>query len=128
MIQILLAMLKLSLPGPNPTDLEATKARKRRKKEKKKKNVDVGNGEEEEEFPIETDAERLENYMDKLAVWQLTASINGLAPMQSSKKDAQMEDRHWTQAFTEDVVDPLYVSFPLLPSLANNIHLSMNIM
>lgn len=74
MIQILLAIFKLSLPGPNPTYLLATKAHRRKKKGTGKKNV--AEEEEEEGLPLETDAERLESYMDKIVVWQLTASID----------------------------------------------------
>lgn len=49
--------------------------------------------------------------MDELPIWQLTASINGLVPtlaMHSLKNHANMV-KHWTQAFVEDGVDPLYV-------------------
>lgn len=71
--------------------------------------MNVDEEDEGEGFPLETDAERLESYMDKLAVWQSTALIDGRAPVQSSKKVTKMEDRHWTQAFGEDVADSLYV-------------------
>lgn len=96
MIQILLNMLKLSLPGPKPCEIQQ-KPKKRRKKQ-----VDP---------PPETDADRLESYMDKLSVWQLTSSINELAPgltTSSSSQGNAKADRHWTQAFCEDVVESLY--------------------
>ena len=98
MIQIVLLMLKLSLPGPKPESIPSSPTKRRKKKR--------STNEEEEE----TEEDRLESYMDKLAVWQLTASIDGLVSTtatQSSKTGKT--DRHWTQAFAEDVVDPLYV-------------------
>ncbi|KAH8110399.1 hypothetical protein DFH11DRAFT_785139 [Phellopilus nigrolimitatus] len=90
MIQILLNMLKLSLPGPQPvTDMT-------KKKRKSKQSP-----------PPETDEERLESYMDKIAVWQLTASLDELSGMGSSQGNAKA-DRHWTHVFCEDVVEPLF--------------------
>lgn len=94
-MQILLAMLKLTLPGPNPSG-KVTETKKRRKKQT--------------EPPPETDADRLESYMDKLAVWQLTASIDDSLSSFTSGGSSQgnaKADRHWTQVFCEDVVEPL---------------------
>ena len=54
--------------------------------------------------------ERLESFMDRLAVWQLTSSLNNnLASSQGegSSQGKAKSDRHWTQAFSEDVVDKL---------------------
>lgn len=95
MIQILIGMLKLCLPGPNPS----IRARGRVTKKKKRN-----------EKPIETDEERLESFMDRLAVWQLTSSLdNSLTSSQGegSSKGKAKSDRHWTQIFCEDVVDKL---------------------
>ncbi|KAI5118414.1 hypothetical protein M0805_002866 [Coniferiporia weirii] len=98
MIQILLTMLKLSLPAP-----PATKGEQSSKKKKKKRG--------KSEPPPETDEERLESYMDKLAVWQLTASLDELASASAgtgSSMGKAKADRHWTQVFCEDVAEPLF--------------------
>lgn len=94
MIQILLNMLKLSLPGPQPSRAEETSPEKRRKRRKKMDGI-----------PVETDAERLESYMDKLSMWQLTASLDELSA--GVAKGTQKTDRDWAQAFCEDIVEPL---------------------
>lgn len=91
MIQILISMLKITLPGPNPS----TRGRSLKKKKKK-------------EPAVESDEERLENYMDRLAVWQLTSSLdNGLTSSQGSSQGKGKSERHWTQVFCEDVVEKL---------------------
>ena len=90
MIQILLNLLKLSLPGIKPaTPKSPEKPRKKRKK--------VDN-----EPPPETDAERLESYMDKLSMWQLTSSLDDFVAGIDKAKE-----KNWTQKFCEDVVEPL---------------------
>ena len=97
MIQIVLLMLKLSLPGPKPESIPSSPTKRRKKRH--------STNEEEEE----TEEDRLESYMDKLAVWQLTASMEDLVtnPGASSSKGNTKEERHWSQIFCEDVVEPL---------------------
>ncbi|KAL5510943.1 hypothetical protein ACEPAG_4700 [Sanghuangporus baumii] len=96
MIQILLLMLKISIPGLKPSQTE--------KKGKKRKNKKQG-------LPPEAIEDRLESYMDKLAVWQLTGTLESL---QSASQSVSLnhpktkEDRHWTQRFYEDIVIPLF--------------------
>lgn len=94
MIQILLNLLKLSLPGPQPPSTEQKSPEKRRKRRKKT-----------DDIPLETDAERLESYMDKLSMWQLTASLDDFSA--GAAKGTQKIDRDWAQAFCEDIVEPL---------------------
>ena len=115
-------MLKLSLPGPRPPysadALEDDKiSPKKRKKGKKKGNLP----------PQETTEERLESFMDKLSMWQLTSTIdawqmnvstnastgNGIGLSAVNKKD----ERDWTQIFCEDVVEPLYAYLFLFNTL-----------
>ena len=94
MIQILITMLKISLPGPNPS------ARGRSLRKTKRK-----------ELPEKNDEERLESFMDRLAVWQLTSSLDtGLSSSQGegSSQGKAKSDRHWTQVFCEDVVDNMW--------------------
>lgn len=122
-IQILLYLLKLSLPGPCPPstqhdgakDPEASSSPKRRKKSKKK----------DTEPPPESTEERLESFMDKLSMWQLTATIDAWASGVSSNGGGGMkgdgssvpgakpknakDERDWTQVFCEDNVEPLQV-------------------
>ncbi|THH05192.1 hypothetical protein EW145_g4980 [Phellinidium pouzarii] len=97
MIQILLTMLKFSLPGPStPTKSNHSSKRKKRTKQ----------------IPSsETDEGRLESYMDKLAVWQLTETMDEFASTAATMGSSQGKakaDRHWTQVFCEDVVEPLF--------------------
>lgn len=96
MIQILLNMLKLSLPGPQPPRVEEKSPEKRKKRRKKMDGM-----------PVETDAERLESYMDKLSMWQLTASLDNFSAASGAAKGTQKSDRDWAQAFCEDIVEPL---------------------
>ncbi|KAL5493059.1 hypothetical protein ACEPAI_4507 [Sanghuangporus weigelae] len=94
MIQILLLMLKLSIPGSRPSQTEG-------KKKKKKK----------QGLPPEAIEDRLESYMDKLAVWQLTGTLESLRSTSQSvglSHPKTKEDGHWTQLFYEDVVAPLF--------------------
>ena len=56
--------------------------------------------------------ERLENYMDKLATWQLMKDVDALpgrdGPMNVAVgKGKSKDDRDWMQVFCEDVVEPL---------------------
>ncbi|KAL5513831.1 hypothetical protein ACEPAH_4232 [Sanghuangporus vaninii] len=95
MIQILLLMLKLSIPS---TQLSLT-GRKGKKKKSKKQD------------PPETIEDRLESYMDKLAVWQLTGTLESIQSTSQSvslNNPKAKEDRHWTQIFYEDTVAPLF--------------------
>lgn len=98
MIQILLNLLKLSIPGP-----KSAAPGKSSKKQKKKQS--------RRELSPETDEERLESYMDKIAMWQLISSLDSLPSSQTfgSSKGKAKADRHWAQVFCEDVVEPLYV-------------------
>ena len=91
MIQILLNMLKLALPGPQPQPSQEDSPKKKRKKKM------------EHDLRPETDEERLESFMDKIAVWQLTSSLEDIGSSQGKTK----AERHWTQGFCEDVVEPL---------------------
>ena len=99
MIQVLLHMLKLTLPGPKLLREEETKKRKKKKSK--------------DSLPVETDEERLESFMDKVAVWQLTASLDAsqsASRVDGSDQSGGKSDRHWTQTFYEDIVEPLYVN------------------
>ncbi|KAL5536204.1 hypothetical protein ACEPAF_25 [Sanghuangporus sanghuang] len=96
MIQILLLMLKLSIPG-----MQLSLTGKKGKKKKNKK----------QELPPEAIEDRLESYMDKLAVWQLTGTLESLESISQSvslNHPKAKEDIHWTQFFYEDVVAPLF--------------------
>ncbi|EJC99917.1 uncharacterized protein FOMMEDRAFT_170406 [Fomitiporia mediterranea MF3/22] len=97
MIQILLIMLKLSLPGARP-DQARESPKKKRKKNK-------------EAAPPESTEQLLESYMDKLAVWCLTASLDSAHPTSQASGSNQGQrkvERHWTQKFFEDIVEPLF--------------------
>lgn len=125
-IQIILHFLLVSLPGdrvaptsedarqaiaeslPLPPPLSPSKSKKRKRKQK---------AAEPPPQPLE---ERLESYMDKLAMWQLMHSVDstlsrGDAPKTAGAKGKEKErkqnddDRDWMQAFCEDVVEPLFV-------------------
>ena len=95
MIQTLLLMLKISLPP-----LETLNPEKTIKKKNKAK----------EQTTPETTETRLESYMDKLAVWQLTGTL-GTSQLSSQSVNpsrlSRKEELHWTQVFYEDVVAPL---------------------
>ncbi|EJF61897.1 hypothetical protein DICSQDRAFT_85396, partial [Dichomitus squalens LYAD-421 SS1] len=124
-IQMLLHFLLISLPGdhaapytksaqaaiadslPLPPSLSPTKSKKRKHK-------DRGTGRALDPPPQSLE-ERLESYMDKLAMWQLMhsvdSSLNRGRHMSGSAADKgkgqQTDDRDWMQVFCEDVVEPL---------------------
>ncbi|PPQ69371.1 hypothetical protein CVT26_002526 [Gymnopilus dilepis] len=87
-IQILLYCYKLSLPGPPPP------AKKKRKRSLR------------DESPPRTE-DFLEGFMDKLAMWQLLGSLD--------RSNSNTGDRHWTQAFAEDLVEREFKS--ILPEV-----------
>ncbi|KAI0267328.1 hypothetical protein BC834DRAFT_968845 [Gloeopeniophorella convolvens] len=102
-IQILLHLLKLALPGPCPSvpvrpAPAPTRAHKRRR-------VQRSSSDEDDEGiaePRTVLADRLEGLMDRLALWQMAlpdaeAGVDGTKPM-----------RDWTQAFCDDVVQPVF--------------------
>ncbi|KAI0324047.1 hypothetical protein GY45DRAFT_1263602 [Cubamyces sp. BRFM 1775] len=112
-IQILLHFLLLSLPRagatasadkasdlsasfPLPPQLSPSKSKKRRRRDRERDQAPPP--------PPQPLEERLESYMDKLAMWQLlqSSAANGLG------QDKQKDDRDWMQAFCEDVVEPLF--------------------
>ncbi|KAF8171102.1 hypothetical protein BJ912DRAFT_996153 [Pholiota molesta] len=95
-IQILLYFYKLSLPGPLP----------RAKKPRKRKLQPVE--------PMVTTEEHLEAFMDKLSMWQLVGSLDRAKPTTSQKKT---DERDWTQAFLEDIVERYFRS--QLPELCS---------
>lgn len=106
MIQTLLLFLKLSLLGPCPSfilpsAIDTTSSSKTRKQ----RHAQI------KEPTTETAEERLEHYMDKLSMWQLTDSIEPIHQSQTTHVNGmtkQKDDAHWTQSFCEDVVAPLY--------------------
>ncbi|KZV97377.1 hypothetical protein EXIGLDRAFT_747145 [Exidia glandulosa HHB12029] len=101
-IQVLLYMLNLTLPpAPETPSSSSTPSRKR-----KRAAAD----------PLLSLDERLEFFMDKLSLWQLTASLvplSGSQPSSSQPSSSQHpepddNERDWTQVFCEDVVEPLF--------------------
>ncbi|KAI0700226.1 DNA replication regulator SLD3-domain-containing protein [Cerioporus squamosus] len=118
-IQILLHLLLLSLPGeraaapalaeadslPLPPSLSPSKPKRRKRKERERERA--------EEPPLPPLEERLESYMDKMAMWQLMQSVDssldrGQATNGSKGKEKATDGRDWMQAFCEDVVEPLF--------------------
>ncbi|KAJ7618982.1 hypothetical protein DFH06DRAFT_1362186 [Mycena polygramma] len=85
-VQILLYMLKLSLPGPSPPPDVSSPSKKRRK---------IG------EPPPPTLEDRLENFMDKLSMWQLVNHLDEGLLHRNGERD-------WMQVFCEDVVEPRF--------------------
>ncbi|KAJ7663892.1 hypothetical protein DFH06DRAFT_1087709 [Mycena polygramma] len=85
-VQILLYMLKLSLPGPPPPPEVSSPSKKRRK---------IG------EPPPPTLEDRLENFMDKLSMWQLVNHLDEGLLHRNGERD-------WMQVFCEDVVEPRF--------------------
>ncbi|KDR70955.1 hypothetical protein GALMADRAFT_144421 [Galerina marginata CBS 339.88] len=81
-IQILLLLYKLSLPGPPPPE---------KKKKKRFKVIPE---------PTLTTEDHLETFMDKLSTWQLIGALDRTKPA-----TGKTEERHWTQAFVQDVVE-----------------------
>ncbi|EIW52549.1 uncharacterized protein TRAVEDRAFT_174632, partial [Trametes versicolor FP-101664 SS1] len=129
-IQILLHFLLLTLPRPGapsaaadappdpthslplPPPLSPSKSKKRKRRARGKPQAP--------QPPSQTLEERLESYMDKLAMWQLMRSVDstlgrGRGHAQSAKSAANgldaataKDERDWMQAFYEDVVEPLF--------------------
>jgi len=89
-------MLNITLPPLSEPVATASPSRKRKRKAKE---VDAA--------PPPLDA-RLEFFMDKLAIWQLT---DGLAKsFEGIEQDDNEPAKDWAQTFCEDVVEQLYVS------------------
>lgn len=85
-IQILLYMTKLSLPGPPPLIVQPKKRKRSRK---------------EADPPPPTPEERLESFMDKLSMLQLTSHLETNGPkLNHNEKD-------WAQMFCEHTVEAL---------------------
>ena len=115
MIQILLHMLLLSLSEPSASNEEfgspsVLLSPKKRKRQPPEPNLSYDNLEE-----------RLEGFMDKLSVWQLTDSLQNLDSNAEQRsqvlpntkgKDKQSRGLDRMQIFCEDVVEPLYVLHP----------------
>ncbi|KAI0773085.1 DNA replication regulator SLD3-domain-containing protein, partial [Trametes elegans] len=122
-IQILLHFLLLTLPGngaapsadtqsesakslPLPPSLSPSKSKKRKRRAREKAEAPPP--------PPQPLEERLETYMDKLAMWQLMRSVDstlGLGhadPTKSAANGQKKDDRDWMQAFCEDIVEPLF--------------------
>ncbi|KAI0631392.1 DNA replication regulator SLD3-domain-containing protein [Trametes polyzona] len=126
-IQIVLHFLLLTLPGPGassdaaqtqeeptralplPPPLSPSKPKKRRRRERGKPLAPPL-----APAPLE---ERLESYMDKLAMWQLMRSVDstlGRAPTGGVSAGTGLgggqdkDERDWMQAFCEDLVEPLF--------------------
>ncbi|KAI8977748.1 hypothetical protein BD414DRAFT_466612 [Trametes punicea] len=126
-IQILLHFLLLSLQGnsaspstdsqpdltkplPLPPPLSPSKSKKRGRRDRGKDKALPPLAQ-----PLE---ERLETYMDKLAMWQLMQTVDntlGLVHKESAKsaangldKGVPKDGRDWMQVFCEDVVEPLF--------------------
>lgn len=100
-IQILLYLFKLSLPGPQP----APTAESNNTMSKKRKRPAIYDPPE----PILTADDHLETFMDKLAIWQLVERVDGALNKTNTgldKKRKNLDDRHWTQIFAEDIVEP----------------------
>ncbi|KAI1793673.1 DNA replication regulator SLD3-domain-containing protein [Ganoderma leucocontextum] len=124
-IQVLLYFLLVSLPkdraGPSIEDARTAIADSlplppslSPSKPKKRKHKDRGRGRAQDPPPQPLE-ERLESYMDKLAMWQLMQAVDSsLGRGETSRsavgkeKDKQKDDRDWMQAFCEDVVEPLF--------------------
>jgi hypothetical protein len=79
-IQIMLYFLKLSLPAPPQTD-------KGKRKRRRSFSAEV------------TTEEYLEQFMDRLSMWQLLEAV------QSTRGD-KVEERDWMQSFCEEIVEP----------------------
>ncbi|OSC99627.1 hypothetical protein PYCCODRAFT_1394935 [Trametes coccinea BRFM310] len=126
-IQILLHFLLLSLKGNDPTSLanepsdlaaslplppslSPSKSKKRKRRDRGRDHAPPA--------PAQPLEERLESYMDKLAMWQLMQTVDsslGLGDMESAnsagngpEKGKQKDGRDWMQVFCEDIVEPLF--------------------
>lgn len=116
MIQILLYLLKISLPGPCPTpSFTASPEEPTASPSKKRKRP-----RQERKTSVELLEEQLELYIDKLSTWQLMDSINPQHARDLSFMDIAIavdskgkpkDDRHWTVAFSQEIVDILYETF-----------------
>ncbi|TBU43733.1 hypothetical protein BD309DRAFT_85764 [Dichomitus squalens] len=114
------AQAAIAEPLPLPPSLSPTKPKKRKHK-------DRGTGRALDPPPQSLE-ERLESYMDKLAMWQLMqsvdSSLNRGRHMSGSAADKgkgkQTDDRDWMQIFCEDVVEPLFKE--KLPDLCSLFH------
>ncbi|KAF9443997.1 hypothetical protein P691DRAFT_678453 [Macrolepiota fuliginosa MF-IS2] len=95
-IQILLYMTKLSLPGPAPAAVQPGKRKRSRK---------------EADPSPPTPEERLESFMDKLSVLQLTGHLETSGPQLNHN------ERDWAQIFCEDIVEQIFK--PQLPELCS---------
>ena len=128
-IQMLLYFLLVSLPRdraaasgedagtaiadsrPLPPSLSPSKSKKRKHKDRGRSRA--------QDPPPQPLEERLESYMDKLAMWQLMRAVDSSlgrdeTPSKSAigngkTKAKQKDDRDWMQAFCEDMVEPLFV-------------------
>ena len=90
MIQIILLLFKMTLPATSEVEV----SKKAPKKASRKRMRDPDSAKKTESLE-----ERLEGFYDKLAMWQLTGTLENI-PSASTTKE-------WTQAFYEDVIDPL---------------------
>ncbi|KAM5545732.1 hypothetical protein V8D89_000770 [Ganoderma adspersum] len=124
-IQMLLYFLLVSLPRdraaassedagtaiadslPLPPSLSPSKSKKRKHKDRGRSRT--------QDPPPQPLEERLESYMDKLAMWQLMQAVDSSLGRGETSisaigkgKQKQKDDRDWMQVFCEDVVEPLF--------------------
>jgi len=92
-LQILLYLLKLSLPGPPPPPDSPAKGHKESRKGPRPA------------APTLSYEDRLEAFMDKLAVWQLMAGLEQTSTKSHSISDTK-DERDWMQVFFEETVEP----------------------
>ena len=66
---------------------------------------------------VDTTEDRLEAFMDKLAMWQLVSRIDdAFNPVDTKRVDKNNKDeRDWAQIFAEDIVEPQYVTYSKTP-------------
>ena len=116
-IQILLYLFKLSLPGPQPplTVPETSELGSFKPKTKKRKRSEMFDD-------VDTTEDRLEAFMDKLAMWQLVSRIDdAFNPVDTKKVDKNNKDeRDWVQIFAEDIVEPQYVTYKTCLKIIHN--------
>ncbi|KAH7100547.1 hypothetical protein BKA62DRAFT_705758 [Auriculariales sp. MPI-PUGE-AT-0066] len=101
-IQVLLYMINISLPpAPPPVHTSSVEPQRKRKRGRKEK------GQMQELPPLDA---RVEFFMDKLSIWQLTDNL----AMASDTDDVDQDPvKDWAQLFCEEVVEPLFKT--LLP-------------
>ncbi|KAI0073981.1 hypothetical protein K474DRAFT_1602348 [Panus rudis PR-1116 ss-1] len=113
MVQILLHFLILTLPEPEqhyrpptPDPQPPTSSPRKRKRKSPPSQGTLSN---------EAIEDRLESFMDKLCMWQLTGALDATVgskakfhPPNAKGKQKAREERDWMQIFCEDVVEPLY--------------------